>query len=323
MFPTPAIRSWFSRNAFTGCRRPRAWSRRASAVKSGLSGSTPSREAKYSASASLPSSTSPVPKRRTSTNSSFWPSSSSIRTRVCAGSSSVSSMLPVIRRCITRWTSSSNDITRYLPRRPSRSMTRPFSASAMASGGAGSHQRGSSTRIRSRRRPSTAGASWRRIVSTSGSSGTASGSSRPSGSDPLSRGDSRGLTLHGPHGGARVGPEVDVLQALARQVGVELGGGHVRVAQHLLDGAEVAAAGEQVRREGVAQRVRAHLVREPGGDGVATDDLVQALPGEPAAAEVDEQVRLGGALYQPGAAALEVDAERLQRRLPDRHDALL
>ena len=33
--------------------RPRAWSRRASAVKSGLSGSTPSREAKYSASASL------------------------------------------------------------------------------------------------------------------------------------------------------------------------------------------------------------------------------------------------------------------------------
>ena len=73
MFPTPATRSWFSRNAFTGCLRPRAWSRRASAVKSGLSGSTPSREAKYSARASLPSSTSPVPKRRTSTNRSCLP----------------------------------------------------------------------------------------------------------------------------------------------------------------------------------------------------------------------------------------------------------
>ena len=78
-----------------------------------------------------------MPKRRTSTNRSVWPSSSSIRTRVCFGSSSVSSMLPVIRRCITRWTSSSNDITRYLPRRPSRSITRPLSASAIASGGAG------------------------------------------------------------------------------------------------------------------------------------------------------------------------------------------
>ena len=54
MFPTPATRSWLSRNAFTGCLRPRASARSASAVKSGLSGSTPTRESKYSSSASLP-----------------------------------------------------------------------------------------------------------------------------------------------------------------------------------------------------------------------------------------------------------------------------
>ena len=58
-----------------------------------------------------------------------------------------SSRLPVMRRCMTRWTSSSSDTIRYLPRRPSRSIRRPRTASATASGGAGSHQRGSSTSI--------------------------------------------------------------------------------------------------------------------------------------------------------------------------------
>ena len=47
MFPTPAIRSCASRKALTGARRPRARARSASAVKSSPSGSTPSREAKY------------------------------------------------------------------------------------------------------------------------------------------------------------------------------------------------------------------------------------------------------------------------------------
>src|SRR5829696_298340 len=315
MFPTPAIRSWFKRNAFTGCLRPRACSRSASAVKSGLSGSTPTRDAKYSARASLPRSTSPVPKRRMSTNSSFWPSSSCIRTRVCLGSSSLRSRLPVIRRCITRWTSSSNDITRYLPRRPSRSITRPFRASAIASGGAGSHQRGSSTRICLRRRPWRAGASWRRIVSTSGSSGTSPGSSRPV-----------PCVLRSPvsaHGRSRMRPEVDVLQPLAGQVCVELGRRDVGVPEHLLDRAEVAAAGEQVRREGMTQRVRAHAVREAGRHGVAADDLVEALTSQLAAAEVNEQMRLGRALDERGAAALEVHAERPERRLADRDQALL
>ena len=51
------------------------------------------------------------------------------------------------------------------------STRRPATASASSAGWAGSHQRGSSTSSRSSRRPSTYGASWRRSVSTSGSSG--------------------------------------------------------------------------------------------------------------------------------------------------------
>src|SRR3954465_6988391 len=98
---------------------------------------------------------------------------------------------------------------------------------------------------------------------------------------------------------ARVRVEVDVLQALGREVRVELGRGDVRVAEHLLQRAQVAAAREQVRRKRVAQRVRAHGVGKARARGVALDDLVEALARETAAAVIDEQARL-----PPGAAQL-------------------
>ena len=50
------------------------------------------------------------------------------------------------------------------------------------------------------------------------------------------------------------------LTPLGRQVRVDLRRGDVGVAEHLLQRAQVAAAGQQVRGEGVAQRVRAHPV---------------------------------------------------------------
>jgi hypothetical protein len=49
--------------------------------------------------------------------------------------------------------------------------------------------------------------------------------------------------------GAWVSLEVRLLQLLAGEVGVELGGREVRVTEHLLDRAQVAAAGEQVGGE--------------------------------------------------------------------------
>src|SRR3954447_21070859 len=50
-------------------------------------------------------------------------------------------------------------------------MRLPRTASATSAGGAGSDQRASNTSSSSSTRPSTTGASWRRMVSTSGSSG--------------------------------------------------------------------------------------------------------------------------------------------------------
>src|SRR3954454_9905507 len=61
---------------------------------------------------------------------------------------------------------------------------------------------------------------------------------------------------------ARVCAEVDVLQPVGREVRVELRGGDVGMTEHLLQAAQVAAAGEQVRGERVAQRVRAHPLGE-------------------------------------------------------------
>src|SRR3954470_10844380 len=72
---------------------------------------------------------------------------------------------------MTRCTSPSRSQTRYLPRRPSRSTRRPLTARSTSATGSGAHHRASSTRSSPTTRPSTRGASWRRIVSTSGSSG--------------------------------------------------------------------------------------------------------------------------------------------------------
>src|SRR3954454_16186166 len=89
------------------------------------------------------------------------------------------------------------------------------------------------------------------------------------------RGPSTGPIPAASGSGARVRLEVDVLQAVAREVRVQLRRGDVGVAEHLLDRAQVAAAGEQVGRERVPKRVRAHPIREPGAGRVAPDDLVE------------------------------------------------
>src|ERR671911_1535008 len=100
--------------------------------------------------------------------------------------------------------------------------------------------------------------------------------------------------------------EVDLLQLLAREVGVELGGREVGVAEHLLDRAEVATARQQMGGEGVAEGVRAHLSLQPSRVGVAKDDLVEALASQRPAAEVEEELRLVRLPQQPRAPGAQV-----------------
>src|SRR5438132_124589 len=90
----------------------------------------------------------------------------------------------------------------------------------------------------------------------------------------------------------RVGAEVRVLQPLRRQLRVQLRGRQVRVPQHLLQRAQITAARQQMRGQGVAQRVRAHARLQPSSARVALNDLVQALAAQRAAAVIDEQPSL-------------------------------
>ena len=102
--------------------------------------------------------------------------------------------------------------------------------------------------------------------------------------------------------------EVRVLQALRRQLRVQLRGRQIRVPEHLLQGAQVTAARQQVGGEGVAQRVRAHALLQSGAAGMALHDLVQPLARQRGAPVVDEQRALLSRPYQRRAAAAAVGA---------------
>src|SRR6478672_6333877 len=179
---------------------------------------------------------------------------------------------------------------RYLPRRATQVTSRPATALSTEAGAAGLVRRSSRMVADSIRLPTSSGSSWRRTVSTSGSSGI-----------------SRRLTRQ-----VRpwVGLEVGLLELLAGEVRVELGGREIGVPEHLLDRAEVAATGEQVRREGVTQRVRAHPVRQPRRLRVAQHDLVEALTGQRAAAEVEKELALTVVAHQTRPARVQVDPDR-------------
>ena len=93
--------------------------------------------------------------------------------------------------------------------------------------------------------------------------------------------------------------------------------------EHLLDGAQVGAALEQVRRERVPEQVGMHALRvEPRLLGEPPKDQERARAGEAAAAGVQEQLR-AVTRVEIRTAAREVAAQRLDRRPADRDDALL
>ena len=58
-----------------------------------------------------------------------------------------------------------------------------------------------------------------------------------------------------------MGPVVHLRQMLEIQVGIDLGGADVGMAQQFLDRAQIAARLQQVRREGMAQHMRMHAAR--------------------------------------------------------------
>ncbi len=87
---------------------------------------------------------------------------------------------------------------------------------------------------------------------------------------------------------------VDVFELFFHHLGVDLGGGDIRVAQHFLDGAEVRAVFQKVGGERVAQGVGSDVLVNLGGLLVVLDHLPEALAGHTLTVDVDEQGLLRG-----------------------------
>ena len=69
---------------------------------------------------------------------------------------------------------------------------------------------------------------------------------------------------------------MDGAEAILVDVGVELGGGDVGVAEHFLDDAEVGAVVEEVGGEAMAELVGMDFLGEASGGGAFVDDLFDA-----------------------------------------------
>src|SRR5262245_2357526 len=121
---------------------------------------------------------------------------------------------------------------------------------------------------------------------------------------------------------SRVRAVIGVHQAAQVDVRVALRRRQARVAEQLLDGAQVGAGPEQVRGEGVAERVRRRARRRAGGGDVARHQPVDAAWREAPAGAIAEHSAAGYA--EPGGRARRAIAlERAERRTSHRHDPFL
>src|SRR5258706_4721320 len=118
-------------------------------------------------------------------------------------------------------------------------------------------------------------------------------------------------------GRPRMGRVVHAHQVLRAHVGVALGRGETAVAQQLLDETEIRARPQHVGGEAVAEGVGRDPLGDAGAPRAGADDAQRAPRGEPAAPRVEEK------RPAPPAAPGQVGREGLERRLPDRHHALL
>src|SRR5512140_1483305 len=131
-----------------------------------------------------------------------------------------------------------------------------------------------------------------------------------------------------PPSGPWMGPAVDVPDSLPGEMRVELCGGDTRMAEQLLNDPQVGSPLEQVGREGVAEGVRAHAVRQPGGRGRALDGRPGLLACEPAPAITQEERPAAARCdvpdgQQPRARAARPAGQPVEGDVTDGHQALL
>src|SRR5262245_56601915 len=110
---------------------------------------------------------------------------------------------------------------------------------------------------------------------------------------------------------------------------INLRGRQVRVAEHHLDRAEIRAALQEMRREGMTEHVRAERTANAGAASVRLEIFPEAHPRQRAAASVEKQARRcsrSSALPlrdQPAPAFLLITAHPFRGLFTNRNDALL
>src|SRR5919198_641089 len=117
--------------------------------------------------------------------------------------------------------------------------------------------------------------------------------------------------------------QIDLAQVLLRHQRVDLRRCHAGMSQKLLNHAHVRPALEEVRRERMPERVRAHAFVDGGSGHVALQDLGAALTGQPSAARVQEEGAARGARRERGPSPGHVPRQRPSGVLPQGHQALL
>ena len=121
----------------------------------------------------------------------------------------------------------------------------------------------------------------------------------------------------------RVGLEVRLAASAIRHVRVALGRPEIGVTEHLLHRAEIGAALEEVRREGVTEEVRVDATRlEPCAFGQLAKDQECAGASECTAAGVEEELR-SVTPVEMGPAECQVAAHGLGGRPPEWDEAFL
>ena len=116
---------------------------------------------------------------------------------------------------------------------------------------------------------------------------------------------------------------VNILQISPYHMGVNLRGGNIRMAQHLLDGPQVRSILQQVRREGVPQGMGGDLFLNACLPLIILDDLPKALAAHPLPVHVDKEGGLLLAGHQLGPYFPDIVLKGLYCRAVQGDDPLL
>ena len=113
---------------------------------------------------------------------------------------------------------------------------------------------------------------------------------------------------------------MDRVESLLIDVGIDLRGGDIGMAEQFLNDAQVSATAEQVGSEAVTQEVRVQADRQSGGRGPVFDDLPRALGGQTATVNADKEMTSGFRSDETRSSLCEIVAQRRAGGPADRND---